>query len=73
MLFVDVRIYFGGASANVIHMDEGATNGVIHIVDQLLFVNEDLTRDVSSAGQLTFTLWLSLGTLLLARIISSVR
>jgi uncharacterized surface protein with fasciclin (FAS1) repeats len=49
-----VRINFGGASANVIHMDEGATNGVIHIVDQLLFVNEDLTRDVSSTGTIPF-------------------
>ncbi|XP_048748872.2 uncharacterized protein LOC125661046 isoform X1 [Ostrea edulis] len=69
----DVRIYFGGASANVIHMDEGATNGVIHIVDQLLFVNEDLTRDVSSVGHTTVTLWLVLGTLLLTRIVSKAR
>nr|XP_011435844.1 fasciclin-1 isoform X1 [Crassostrea gigas] len=63
----DVRIYFGGASSNVIHMDEGATNGVIHIIDQLLFVNEDLTRDVSSARLVTFSLWLLLGTIFIAR------
>lgn len=63
----DVRIYFGGASSNVIHMDEGATNGVIHIIDQLLFVNEDLTRDVSSACHVTFSLWLLLGTIFIAR------
>ncbi|KAK3094568.1 hypothetical protein FSP39_003488 [Pinctada imbricata] len=45
----DVRIYFSGASANVIHMDEGATNGVMHIIDNILFVNEDLTRDISGS------------------------
>ncbi|XP_062591198.1 uncharacterized protein LOC134252705 isoform X1 [Saccostrea cucullata] len=61
----DVRIYFGGASANVIHMDEGATNGVMHIIDQLLFVQDDLTRNVNSAGHVTFSLWLVLGTLMI--------
>ncbi|XP_062597812.1 uncharacterized protein LOC134259226 isoform X2 [Saccostrea cucullata] len=43
----DVRIYFGDASANVLYMDEGATNGVMHIIDQLLFVQEDITRHIS--------------------------
>ncbi|XP_061190366.1 uncharacterized protein LOC133198263 [Saccostrea echinata] len=52
----DVRIYFGGASANVIHMDEGATNGVMHIIDQLLFVQEDLTRNITSSND-TFLSW----------------
>ncbi|XP_061190847.1 uncharacterized protein LOC133198963 [Saccostrea echinata] len=47
----EVRIYFGGASANVIHMDEGATNGVIHIIDQLLFVQEDLTRNIKTPSE----------------------
>ncbi|XP_061190363.1 uncharacterized protein LOC133198258 [Saccostrea echinata] len=48
----DVRIFFGGASAKVIHMDEGATNGVMHIIDQLLFVREDLTRNITSSSNL---------------------
>ncbi|XP_078329328.1 fasciclin-1-like isoform X2 [Crassostrea virginica] len=69
----DVRIYFGGAKANVIHMDEGATNGVMHIIDQLLFVNDDLTRDVSAGGHVTFTQWLILGTILITQFLRFLR
>lgn len=68
-----MRIYFGGAKANVIHMDEGATNGVMHIIDQLLFVNDDLTRDVSAGGHVTFTQWLILGTILITQFLRFLR
>uniref|UniRef100_A0A2C9LQL9 FAS1 domain-containing protein n=1 Tax=Biomphalaria glabrata TaxID=6526 RepID=A0A2C9LQL9_BIOGL len=40
-------IMFEGIRAQVVHSDIGATNGVIHIISSLLFVPEDLARDVS--------------------------
>ncbi|XP_059151259.1 uncharacterized protein LOC131937672 isoform X2 [Physella acuta] len=40
-------IMFGGVRAQVIHSDIGATNGVIHIINSLLFVPEDLSREFS--------------------------
>ncbi|KAK3758831.1 hypothetical protein RRG08_036271 [Elysia crispata] len=42
-------IKFESVEAKVIHSDIGATNGVMHIIDSVLFVLDDLTRDVSSA------------------------
>nr|XP_022310525.1 fasciclin-1-like [Crassostrea virginica] len=42
-----VRLMFGEAVATVIHRDEGATNGVVHVIDKLLFVNDDLTRNIT--------------------------
>ena len=38
---------FGEAVATVIHRDAGATNGVVHVIDKLLFVNDDLTRNIT--------------------------
>ncbi|XP_055873248.1 fasciclin-1-like [Biomphalaria glabrata] len=43
-------IMFQGIRAQVVHSDIGATNGVIHIISSLLFVPEDLARDVSGAS-----------------------
>ncbi|GFR71153.1 fasciclin-1 [Elysia marginata] len=42
-------IQYEGVQAQVIHSDIGATNGVMHIISSILFVPDDLTRDVSSA------------------------
>lgn len=44
---IGVRLMFGEAVATVIHRDEGATNGVVHVIDKLLFVNDDLTRNIT--------------------------
>ncbi|XP_059170403.1 uncharacterized protein LOC131951951, partial [Physella acuta] len=44
-------IMFGGVRAQVVHSDIGATNGVIHIISSLLFIPEDLDRDVSESDQ----------------------
>ena len=38
---------FEEAVATVIHRDAGATNGVVHVIDKLLFVNDDLTRNIT--------------------------
>ncbi|CAL1542338.1 unnamed protein product [Lymnaea stagnalis] len=40
-------IVFEGIRAQIIHSDIGATNGVVHIISSLLFVPEDLGRDIS--------------------------
>ncbi|CAG5119675.1 unnamed protein product [Candidula unifasciata] len=40
-------IMFEGVRAKIIRSDIGATNGVIHIISSLLFVPEDLDRDIS--------------------------
>ncbi|XP_064596244.1 fasciclin-1-like [Liolophura sinensis] len=42
-----VEIVFGRKRTQVIHMDLGATNGVVHIVRDILAVEEDRTRAVS--------------------------
>ena len=42
-------INFEGIQAKVIHSDIGATNGVMHIIDSVLFVPDDLTRSVDPA------------------------
>ncbi|OWF39283.1 fasciclin-1-like [Mizuhopecten yessoensis] len=52
----DVKIQFSGVTANVISMDIGATNGLIHIIDRLLYVQEDLTRDVSRGADVRYSL-----------------
>ncbi|RUS72484.1 hypothetical protein EGW08_019766 [Elysia chlorotica] len=66
-------VSFEGITAKVIHSDIGATNGVMHIIDSVVFVNDDLTRDVSSAPiaarasicllalQFLFAVWLTVG------------
>lgn len=38
-------LYFQGQMARVLHSDLGATNGVVHIIDQVIFVSEDLYRN----------------------------
>lgn len=38
-----VEISFQRASARVIHMDNGGTNGIVHIIDTVLYVPDDLT------------------------------
>ncbi|GFO21571.1 fasciclin-1 fasciclin i fas i fcn [Plakobranchus ocellatus] len=43
-------VLFEGVRAKVIHSDIGATNGVIHIIDSVLFVNDDLTRSAGSVS-----------------------
>ncbi|KAK6958967.1 hypothetical protein BgiMline_036435, partial [Biomphalaria glabrata] len=48
-------IMFQGIRAQVVHSDIGATNGVIHIISSLLFVPEDLARDVSGASTVNVT------------------
>ncbi|XP_033725389.1 fasciclin-1-like [Pecten maximus] len=52
----DVKIQFSGVTANVISMDIGATNGLIHIIDRLLYVPEDLTRDVSRGADVRYSI-----------------
>ncbi|KAK7482161.1 hypothetical protein BaRGS_00026626 [Batillaria attramentaria] len=42
-------LYYKGKQAKIIHTDLGATNGVVHIIDEVIFVEDDLTRDVSLA------------------------
>lgn len=37
-------LYFGGRQSRILHSDLGGTNGVVHIIDQVLFVTDDLTR-----------------------------
>ncbi|KAH9496778.1 hypothetical protein Btru_009398 [Bulinus truncatus] len=43
-------IEFEEIKAQIVHSDIGATNGVIHIIGDLLFVPDDLTRDASTAA-----------------------
>jgi uncharacterized surface protein with fasciclin (FAS1) repeats len=42
----DVTLYYQNAAARVIHMDNGATNGIVHIIDSFLFAQSDLTLHV---------------------------
>lgn len=42
-------LYFEGKQARIVHSDLGATNGVVHIIDEVMFVEKDLTRLVSPA------------------------
>ncbi|KAL8584090.1 hypothetical protein ACOMHN_022430 [Nucella lapillus] len=37
-------VYFQGQLARVLHSDLGATNGVVHIIDQVIFVSDDMYR-----------------------------
>lgn len=50
-MFTDIEIVFGRKRTQVIHMDLGATNGVVHIVRDILAVEEDRTRAVSYASR----------------------
>lgn len=43
-------LYFEGKQAKILHSDLGATNGVVHIIDEVIFVEKDLTRDPTSAA-----------------------
>ncbi|BFZ13611.1 hypothetical protein BsWGS_16650 [Bradybaena similaris] len=52
----DAYIMFEGIRAKIIRSDIGATNGVIHIISSLLFVPEDLTRDISGTCNIMITL-----------------
>ncbi|CAC5409053.1 FAS1 [Mytilus coruscus] len=38
-----VTLYYQAAAARVIHMDNGATNGIVHIIDTILYVPDDLS------------------------------
>ncbi|XP_071098849.1 fasciclin-1-like [Haliotis cracherodii] len=51
----NTEVYFQNTRARIIHSDLGATNGVIHIVDDFLFVNEDMTRDISGSPKMAAT------------------
>ncbi|XP_050398114.1 transforming growth factor-beta-induced protein ig-h3 [Patella vulgata] len=44
-----IELYYKGQRTRVIHSDLGATNGVIHIVDRVLYEQDDLTRQISAA------------------------
>ena len=65
LCITDIRLSFSGAQVNVIHVDQGATNGMMHIVDNILFVNEDLTRDISASSMVKFNYSLLIVTLLI--------
>jgi len=66
----DVTLYYQNAAARVIHMDNGATNGIVHIIDSFLFVQSDLT--LSNSCRIQLNTLLLLPTLLLAYILSCV-
>lgn len=57
-----MEVYFQNEVARVIHSDLGATNGIIHFVDNVLATRDDLTRDVSSSSQLRGSLLLLMCT-----------
>ena len=65
-----VTLYYQNAAARVIHMDNGATNGIVHIIDSFLFVQSDLT--LSNSCRIQLNTLLLLPTLLLAYILSCV-
>lgn len=53
VLFSEARIYWGGMAARIIMWDLGASNGVVHIIDNILSDHSDLNRDISASSQLT--------------------
>ena len=46
------RVYWGGMAAEVIMWDLGASNGVVHIIDNFLSDHTDLNRDISAGSHL---------------------
>lgn len=48
----DVRVYWGSNAAKVIMWDLGASNGVVHIIDNVLSDYSDLSRDISASSAL---------------------
>ncbi|XP_052261355.1 uncharacterized protein LOC127865553 isoform X1 [Dreissena polymorpha] len=44
-----VRLLWGSMSARVIMWDIGATNGIVHIIDNILSDTSDLSRDISGS------------------------
>ncbi|XP_025082333.1 fasciclin-1-like [Pomacea canaliculata] len=42
-------LYYRGRQARILHSDLGATNGVVHIIDRVIFVQEDVYATTSEA------------------------
>lgn len=63
-LFPDAYILFEGVRAKIIRADIGATNGVVHIISSVLFMPEDLNRDISGTSQTCLSLHVLLLTII---------
>ncbi|CAL1531443.1 unnamed protein product [Lymnaea stagnalis] len=66
-------IMFEGIRAQIVHSDIGATNGVIHIISSLLFVPEDLARDISGVARNSQSLYYVLIFSILGALITKIR
>lgn len=49
LMFSDAYLYYRGRQARILHSDLGATNGVVHIIDRVIFVQEDVYATTSEA------------------------
>ncbi|XP_070178642.1 fasciclin-1-like isoform X4 [Littorina saxatilis] len=58
-------LYYKGRQSRVIHSDIGGTNGVIHIIDAVIFTSDDLYALSSSPSSHSLGVWSSLLSLCL--------
>ena len=55
LFIVVIEVLLSGQRTKVLHSDIGGTNGVIHIVNRVLHVPQDLTRDLNVSSHLTYS------------------
>ena len=67
-ILTEVRVLWKGQSARVIMWDLGATNGIVHVIDQVLSDSQDQSVDISGASYIV-----SSTVLLVSMLLFSVR